>query len=148
MNYREELTKLIAGCSEFQAKVLFAFVKRYLSKQVAYMDRIEKLVETKKQEIAESKMMQIISKEIKKIVEENSKEQGLFVGKLINIAETMYLRGYKDSLVDIFEELQKKQEITMNYKREIIEILNNIEDVKFLEFIYRFTKRLKGNWGL
>ena len=72
------------------------------------MDKIEKLVETKKQEIAESKMMQIISKEIKKIAEENSKEQGLFVGKLINIVETMYLRGYKDSLVDIFEELKKK----------------------------------------
>lgn len=109
MNYREELTKLIAGCSEFQAKVLFAFVKRYLGKQVAYMDKIDKLVEAKKQEVETSKMMNICRKEIKKIIEEDSKEQNRFIGKMINLVETMYLRGYKDSLVDIFEELKKKQ---------------------------------------
>lgn len=72
------------------------------------MDRINKLTEAKKQEIASSKMMDIIRKEIKKIIEEDSKEQNRFIGKMINLVETMYLRGYKDSLVDIFEELKKK----------------------------------------
>ena len=72
------------------------------------MDRINKLTEAKKQEIASSKMMDIIRKEIKKIIEEDAKEQNRFIGKMINLVETMYLRGYKDSLVDIFEELKKK----------------------------------------
>ena len=43
-----------------------------------------------------------------KIIEEDAKEQNRFIGKMINLVETMYLRGYKDSLVDIFEELKKK----------------------------------------
>ena len=36
----------------------------------------------------------------------------------------------------------------MDYKVEIIQLLNGTDNVKFLEFLYLFTKRLKENWGL
>jgi hypothetical protein len=36
----------------------------------------------------------------------------------------------------------------MDYKMEITNMLLGIENEKFLEFVYRFIKRLKENWGL
>lgn len=36
----------------------------------------------------------------------------------------------------------------MDYKRELTDIINNVESAEFLEFVYRFVKRLKENWGL
>lgn len=72
MDCKTELTKLIAGASEFQAKVILAFARKYLS----------------------------------------------------------------------------RQEFDMNYKREIINLINNVESAEFLEFVYKFIKQLKLNWGL
>ena len=36
----------------------------------------------------------------------------------------------------------------MDYKKEIVELLVNINNIEFLEYVYRFLKRLKENWGV
>lgn len=36
----------------------------------------------------------------------------------------------------------------MDYKSMIIDMIQKIEDDDFLEFVYRFAKRLKENWGI
>lgn len=36
----------------------------------------------------------------------------------------------------------------MDYKKEIVELLVNINNIEFLEYVYRFVKRLKKNWGI
>ena len=36
----------------------------------------------------------------------------------------------------------------MDYKKEIVELLNTIDNIEFLEYVYRFVKRLKKNWGI
>ena len=36
----------------------------------------------------------------------------------------------------------------MNYKKAIIELLEQIQNNDFLEFVYIFVKRLKENWGV
>lgn len=35
----------------------------------------------------------------------------------------------------------------MDYKSEIIELINNIENEKFLSFIYRMIQSFKKEWG-
>ena len=35
----------------------------------------------------------------------------------------------------------------MNYKKLIITLIDSIDNPDFLEYIYRFAKRLKRNWG-
>lgn len=36
----------------------------------------------------------------------------------------------------------------MDYKKEVVELLVNINNIEFLEYVYRFLKRLKENWGV
>ena len=36
----------------------------------------------------------------------------------------------------------------MDYKKELIDMIENIDNNDFILFIYKFAKRLKENWGL
>ena len=36
----------------------------------------------------------------------------------------------------------------MDYRAELYKIFDDVENLEFLEFVYRFVKRLKENWGI
>lgn len=36
----------------------------------------------------------------------------------------------------------------MDSKNELIKIINEVENSDFIEFVYKFVKRLKRNWGV
>lgn len=36
---------------------------------------------------------------------------------------------------------------TMDYKKLLIDMIDKINNVEFLEFLYTFSKKLKENWG-
>lgn len=36
----------------------------------------------------------------------------------------------------------------MDYKEMLIVMINSIDNVSFLEYLYEFAKRLKENWGI
>ena len=36
----------------------------------------------------------------------------------------------------------------MDSKNELIKMINEVENCDFIEFVYKFVKRLKRNWGV